>query len=127
MIQNNQIVECDRLIIDGVGRDIKASLKHIDGSDCLLGELIDDKEKYIAGVAIYEMAKTALSLGQSSTVINGINVAENSVRNHVLKGVVNTGNEASEMMKEEFNTKEPIVMVSKGTKVIIQFNQGISL
>lgn len=118
---------CSRLIVDGVGYDIDASLNNRDGSSCVIGELSDDGETYLAGVFISEMAKGAAAISQSSIPTIGGNVIEASAKNKILQGLINTSDESTDYLREQLKTKEPIVLVKQRTNITIYFNKGVSL
>jgi hypothetical protein len=119
--------KCQRIIINNIGYDIEADLQNKDGSHCVIGELSDDKEKYLTGIGISEMAQGALALSQSSIPTVGGNLLQNTPRNKIAQGLTNTGSAASELLKEEYQTSEPIVTLPPNINVVLQFKQGFSL
>lgn len=119
--------ECTRIIVDGKGHDIMATLYNKDGSQCVIGKVSDDKEKYLSGILISEMAQGALALSQSSIPTVGGNLISNTGSNKVSQGLINTGGELTSIMKEEYKTTEPIVTLDKGSRVIVQFKKEFSL
>lgn len=118
---------CERIIIGGRGYDISATLNNKDGSACSVGKVSDDGEKYLTGVALSEMAKGALSIGQSAIPTPFGNILEATAKNQIKQGLINVGDEASEIFKEEYQTKEPIVTMAPNTPVVIQFTKAFSL
>lgn len=118
---------CNRAIINGTGYDIDATLNNKDGSNCAVGEISDDKEKYMTGIFLSEMAQGALAISQSSLPTITGNAIENSARNKISQGLINTGNEATDILKEEYKTAEPIVSLPQFSNVIIQFNSELKI
>jgi len=118
---------CNRLIINGEGHDIDASLYNRDGSNCAIGELSDDGESYLVGIGITEMVKGAAALSQSSIPTVGGNIIEASAKNKILQGLINTSDEATDLMKDQFETKEPIVLIKRNSNLAIYFNKGVKL
>jgi hypothetical protein len=119
--------DCTRIIINGKGHDIQASLHNKDGSNCVIGQVSDDKEKYLTGIFLSEMAKGAIALSRSSIPTIGGNLIRNNARNKIGQGLINTAGEVTELMKEEYQTSEPIVTYPANSKVIVQFRKGFSL
>ena len=118
---------CDRLIIDGQGHDIKADLLNRDGTQCAIGNIADDKELSLTGIAVSELAQGALAISQSSIPTVGGNLIQNTARNKITQGLINTGNEATELMKDEFRTREPIVILPQSSTVLVQFKRRVEL
>lgn len=118
---------CDRLIIDGQGHDIKADLLNRDGTQCAIGNIADDKELFLTGIAVSELAQGALAISQTSIPTVGGNLIQNTARNKITQGLINTGNEATELMKDEFRTREPIVILPQNSTVLVQFKRRVEL
>jgi hypothetical protein len=66
----------------------------------------------------------SMSLNRVNTP-NGVDIS-NDPRNVVLGGLINTGNEVSNMMKDEMQSKEPKVFVQRNKRVLLYFNSGIN-
>lgn len=118
---------CDRIIINGIGYDIQARLHNIDGSHCAIGELSDDGELYLTGIALSELSKGALSVSQSSIPTVGGNLVQENVKNKLIQGGINVGDEATDIFREKMRTTEPIVFLKRGKRVSIFFEKGLSL
>jgi hypothetical protein len=118
---------CSRIIIDGVGHSINATLNNKDGSPCVVGEVSDDGETYLTGIAVSELAQGALSLSQSSIPTQFGNIVAPTSKNKIAQGLINVGEEASNLFKEEYQTRESIVTIAPHTPVVIQFNKEFSL
>lgn len=118
---------CDRLIIDGVGFDIQADLLNRDGTQCAIGKIADDKELFLTGIAISEIAQGALTVSQSSIPTVGGNIIEASAKNKIAQGLINTGSTATDLLREEFTTREPIVILPQNTNVLVQFKRRVEL
>jgi len=119
--------ECTRIIINGVGHDIEAELNNKDGSSCVIGEISDDKEKYMTGILISEMAQGALAISQSSTPTIIGNIVQNTARNKINQGLQNTGRVATDLMKDEFKTSEAIITLAPNSPVVLLFKKGFEL
>lgn len=118
---------CTRLIIDGRGIDILADLKNKDGSNCALGDMTDGKEKYLTGIMATELAQGALAISQSSIPTSQGNIIRNSADNKIKQGLINTAQTTVDLLKEEYKTHEPIVMIKRGEKVVLQFRKAVRL
>lgn len=118
---------CDRLIIEGEGHDIKADLLNRDGTQCAIGNIADDKELFLTGIAISELAQGALAISQTSIPTIGGNLVQDTARNKITQGLINTGSEATELMKDEFRTREPIVILPQNSTVLVQFKRRVEL
>lgn len=118
---------CSKLIVNGVGQDIEADLMNRDGSSCVIGKLSNHKEQYLTGIFAAEMAKGAIALSQTTAQIPGGEILQRSARNKLLEGLGNSSSAASDLMKEEYQTKEPIVTVERGTGVVLYFRKGVVL
>ena len=119
--------ECKRIVIEGVGHNIEATLNNKDGSSCAIGNLSDGKEKYLTGIMLAEGAQAALSLSQTSIPTIGGNLLENTLKNKIGQVGINTGSAAADLMRQEYKTTEPIVTLQANSRVIIQFRKGFSL
>lgn len=118
---------CNRLIINGKGQDIDAELYNRDGSPCAIGKISDDGEDYLIGVGISALAQGALSVAQGSTPTAYGNVIQNTAKNQLSKGMQNVGSEATELFKEEYKTREPIVTLKRNSPVAVLFNKEVTL
>ena len=119
--------KCERLIINGKGHPIKAELYNRDGSACAIGEVSDDGEDYLIGVGISELAQGALSVAQSSTPTAYGNGIQNNTKNQLSEGLQNIGSEASDLFKEGYKSREPVVTLKKGSQVAVLFNEEVIL
>ena len=118
---------CTRLIIDGKGQDIDATLHNKDGSNCAVGELYDQDEKYLVGALISAGAKGALAVSQSSIPTVGGNLIENSVSNKYKQAAIGVADEATDMFRERANTEEATVFLERNQRVVVFFNKGVEL
>ena len=119
--------DCTRIIIHGKGHTIKAKLHNKDGSICTTGKVSDDKEKYLTGILLTEMAKGALAVSQSSIPTISGSIIKNTAKNKIAQGLINTGDEATDLMRKEYETTESIVTLDKGQQVVIQFIEEFKL
>ena len=119
--------QCSRLILDGKSHQIRAELRNRDGSNCAIGELSDDGETYMVGVAFSELAQGALAISQTSIPTVGGNLIENSASNKLRQGAINLAGEGTEIFKERMRTQEPIVFLERGSQVAVYFIEGVNL
>lgn len=119
--------KCNRLVINGVGQTIDADLLNRDGTQCVIGELIDGKDRYISGILLSEAASGAISLAQSSVPTVGGNLVKVSAKNALIQAGLNTGEAVTDLMKKEYESSESLVLLKSGSDVIISFNTGVNL
>jgi len=118
---------CDTLITPYDEIEINATLLDADGSHGMMGKISTGKEKYLAGIAMSEMAQGALTIMQDRTkTING-SFTNPSAKNAILQGLANTGNSATDIMKESMTTEEPKVFIQRGKRVIVFFNKTVRM
>lgn len=120
------MVSCNKLVTPTFSVDINAVALDTDGSFGLRGEFYSGKEEYIAGVLASEFTKGVLSSQQSMVETPLGPVARINTRNQILSGLISTANETTELIREEMQTKEPKVFISKNKKVIIFFNDKVT-
>lgn len=115
---------CDKLVTKTHELSINVKLLNRDGSAGLLGIYNDGKEDLVAGVILSDVAQGALSVAQSRVNTPLGQVAENSLKNQILGGVINGGKTTSEILLDEMKTKEPVVVINAGKEVLIYFMEA---
>lgn len=116
--------KCNRLIIDGQGYDIDADIRN---PHCITGELISKKDEHLKGMLISELSKGALAISQDSRPTLSGNVLKSNPKNMLTQGLINTANEATSLLKDEYQNAETIVKLKRKSKVIIHFNKRVSI
>ncbi len=105
---------------------ITAQVLNRDGSSGLLGEFEDGKDEMITGALISNFTSGVLSSAQSK-ISGPIGAArEDSTRNQILQGLVESGKTTSDLLTEEMKTKEPILTIEAGAEVLVYFMEGIN-
>ena len=120
------MVSCNKLVTPQYTVDIDAVLLESDGTFGLSGQYYSGKEEFIAGVLATEFTKGVLSTQQDrlDTVIG--TVTKNNTRNQLLNGLITSSSAATDMMREEMQSKEPKVFISRNKKVILFFNSEVT-
>lgn len=125
--QNKRVFTlCNKLITPDRELPVQAQILNIDGTSGLIGEYDDGKEDLITGAIASDFAAGMFSAAQ--TRISGPlgAIREDSVKNQLLGGLINSGQTTSEVLLNEMKTKEPIVTVEAGTEVLIYFMEAIN-
>ncbi|OUS00318.1 hypothetical protein A9Q84_00260 [Halobacteriovorax marinus] len=119
------VSKCTSIVTSEFEIEIDASVLSSDGSSGLRGEYYTGKEQYITAILASEAAKgmLAMSLGRMNTSIGS--QIENSPINTITGGLINTGNEVTNLMKEEMQSTEPKVFIRKDKRVIVYFNNKV--
>ena len=124
------IAGCNRIITPGAAGDeysVEVSLLNTDGTAGLTGEYYSGKELYVAGMIASSFARGSIELSQTRLATAAGELKVNSARNRYLEGVLNSADEASDLMKKEMQTTEPKVFISAGKEVLIFFNQRFKI
>lgn len=124
------IAGCNRLITPGAAGeeyDVETSVLNTDGTAGLTGEYYSGKELYVAGMIAASFARGSIELSQSRIATTGGEMKVNSAKNRYLEGILNSADEASDLMKKEMQTTEPKVFVKAGKEVLIYFNQRFKI
>ena len=124
------IAGCSRLITPGAAGeeyDVETSVLNTDGTAGLTGEYFSGKELYVAGMIASSFARGSIELSQSRIATTGGEMKVNSAKNRYLEGILNSADEASDLMKKEMQTTEPKVFIKAGKEVLIYFNQRFKI
>lgn len=125
--QNKRVfILCNKLITPEREIPVQAQVLNMDGTSGLIGEYDDGKEDLIMGAIASDFAAGMFSAAQ--TRISGPlgAIREDSVKNQLLGGLIQSGQTTSEILLNEMKTKEPIVSVEAGTEVLIYFMEAIN-
>jgi hypothetical protein len=117
---------CNKLITSNKEIPIQAQLLNLNGSSGLEGEYEDGKEDLIAGAIISDFSKGVMSAAQDRIVTPFGSVQENSTRNQILQGAINSANTTSEILLEEMHNTVPKVTIPVGSKVLIYFMEAVN-
>lgn len=121
-------VTCNTLVTSTYEADIEVVLLEPDGTLGLVGDLIEGKENYIAGVGAMEAIKGIVALKQATSITSlGAELVRPTPKNQLLQAAFNTTNKASELMEEELKTKEPKIFVKKDKKVLVYFSKTLEI
>lgn len=119
------VATCEKIVTDEFELPINAILLDSDGTNGIRGQYYTGKEEYITGIIASEFSKGALSMSLNRIdTPNGVDIT-NDPRNVVLGGLINTGNEVTNLMKDEMQNKEPKVFVERGRKTILYFVEKV--
>jgi len=124
------IAGCNRLITPGAAGeeyDVQTSVLNTDGTAGLTGEYYSGKELYVAGMIASSFARGSIELSQSRIATMGGEMKLNNAKNRYLEGILNSADEASDLMKKEMQTTEPKVFIKAGKEVLIYFNQRFKI
>lgn len=118
---------CNKMVTPEKEITIQAQVLNIDGTSGLVGEFDDGKEDYIAGAILSDFAKGVFSAAQSRLSSPLGAIRDDSVKNQILQGAIESGQTTSEILLEEMKTKEPVVTIDAGTEVLIYFMEAINV
>ncbi len=124
------IAGCNRLVTPGAAGeeyDVQTSVLNTDGTAGLTGEYFSGKELYVAGMIASSFARGSIELSQSRIATMGGEMKLNNAKNRYLEGILNSADEASDLMKKEMQTTEPKVFIKAGKEVLIYFNQRFKI
>jgi hypothetical protein len=124
------IAGCNRLITPGaIGEEyeVETSVLNTDGTAGLTGEYYSGKELYVAGMIASSFARGSIELSQSRIATIGGEMKVNSAKNRYLEGILNSADEAADLMKKEMQTTEPKVFIKAGKDVLVYFNQRFKI
>ena len=124
------VAGCNRLITPGSAGnefDVETSVLNTDGTAGLTGEYFTGKELYVAGMIASSFARGSIELSQSRIATTAGELKVNSAKNRYLEGILNSADEAADLMKKEMQTTEPKIYVKAGKEVLIYFNQRFKI
>ncbi|MBL6988684.1 MAG: hypothetical protein ISR65_02865 [Bacteriovoracaceae bacterium] len=117
------VSSCNLMIKDNIEYEVSASLLNTDGSSGIKGEYFEGKEAYIAGMLAADISKGILSVSQTRVATNLGSITKANVKNQILQGLIGGADTGVDILKEEMKTKEPVVVINAGVKVLIYFNR----
>lgn len=125
--QNKRVLTlCNKMVTTEKDIPIHAQLLNTDGSSGLEGVYDDAKDQLIAGAVLSDFAQGMLSAAQTRIAGPLGAVRDDSVKNQILQGGVESGRTTSEILLEEMKTAEPIVTIEAGEEVLIYFMEAVN-
>lgn len=125
--QNKRVFTlCNKMVTPEKELPIQAQILNRDGTSGLLGEYDDGKEEMIAGAVISDFAQGMLSAAQSRLSTPYGSIRDDSVKNQVLQGAIESGRTTSDILLEEMKTMEPVVSVQAGEEVLVYFMEAVN-
>ena len=125
--QNKRVITlCNKMVTTDKEIPIQAQLLNTDGSSGLEGAYDDAKDQLIAGAVISDFAQGMLSGAQSRFGSAFGSVRDDSAKNQVLQGFIESGRTTSDILLDEMKTAEPIVTIEAGEEVLIYFMEAVN-
>lgn len=125
--QNKRVLTiCNKMITTDKEIPIQAQLLNKDGSSGLEGVYDDSKDQLIAGAVISDFAQGMLSGAQSRIGTAFGAVRDDSVKNQILQGFIESGRATSDILLDEMKSAEPIVTIEAGEEVLIYFMEAVN-
>ena len=118
---------CNLIITNNEEYEVNAVVLNRDGTSGLKGIYYNHKEEYVVGAIASQFAKGILEVSQTrkSTLLGS--EIENSPKNKLLQGLINSSNTITNTLDEEMQSKEPKVFIDAGKKVLIYFTRRFPL
>jgi hypothetical protein len=125
--QNKRVLTlCNKMVTTEKEIPIQAQLLNTDGSSGLEGVYDDAKDKLIAGAVISDFAQGMLSGAQTRIGTAFGAIRDDSTKNQVLQGFIESGRTTSDILVDEMKTAEPVVTIEAGEEVLIYFMEAIN-
>ncbi|MFA5582621.1 MAG: TrbI/VirB10 family protein [Bacteriovoracaceae bacterium] len=125
--QNKRVLTiCNKMVTTEKEIPIQAQLLNMDGSSGLEGIYDDAKEQLITGSVLSSFAQGMLSGAQSRVGTTFGAVRDDSVKNQILQGFIESGRTTSDLLLDEMKSTEPIVTVEAGEEVLIYFMEAVN-
>lgn len=116
---------CSKMITPDATTAVNAQLLNLDGSSGLEGEFEDGKDALIAGAVLSDFSQGVLSAAQSRIGSPFGAIRDDSVKNQMLQGAIQSGRSTSEILLDEMRRAEPVVTVEAGSEVLVFFTEGL--
>ncbi|MBI2519466.1 MAG: hypothetical protein HYV97_03590 [Bdellovibrio sp.] len=125
--QNKRVLTlCSKMVTQEKEIPITAQVLNLDGTSGLLGKFDDGKEDLIMGAVASDFAQGMLSVAQTKIASPFGAIREDSVKNQILEGGIQSGRTTSDILLEEMKTKEPVVTVNAGEEVLVYFMEAVN-
>ena len=127
MTQNKRVLTlCSKMVTQDKEIPIVAQILNLDGTSGLLGEYDDGKEELIMGAIASDFAQGMLSAAQTKLASPFGAIREDSLKNQLMQGGIQSGRTTSDILLEEAKTTEPIVTVNAGEEVLVYFMEAVN-
>jgi hypothetical protein len=125
--QNKRVATvCHKMITPEREISISAQLLNMDGSSGLIGEYDDEKGELIGAAVASNFSQGMLSAAQSRIATPFGAVRDDSVKNQLLQGAIESGRVASDILVNEMAQVEPVITIEAGIEVLIYFMEAIN-
>ncbi|OFZ15292.1 MAG: hypothetical protein A2X86_08190 [Bdellovibrionales bacterium GWA2_49_15] len=125
--QNKRVLTlCSKMVTQEKEIPIVAQVLNLDGTSGLLGEYDDGKEELIMGAVASDFAQGMLSAAQTKLASPFGAIREDSLKNQLMQGGIQSGRTASDILLEEAKATEPIVTVNAGEEVLVYFMEAVN-
>ena len=121
------MANCNRLIINEIGYPIKAELRNKDGSRGIVGILYTGEEKYLTGMFLASASEGAIRVSQTKGQSIFGEYVKATGKNAIKEALAESAKTTTELLKDKFQTEEPIVFLPRNTKVLIYFTEELKL
>jgi hypothetical protein len=115
------ITSCQLLITEFDEFPVSAIALNRDGSAGLKGEYYTGQEEYVAGAIASGFARGMMEVSQSRTLSRFGSEVQDTPKNKLLQGMINSSDVISTTLDEELKTKEPKVFIDAGQEVLVYF------
>ena len=125
--QNKRVLTlCNKMITSEKEIPIQAQILNIDGSSGLEGVYDDQKDKFITGAVLSSFAQGMLSGAQSRIGTSFGAIRDDSVKNQVLQGLIESGKTTTDTLLDGLKTAEPVVTIEAGEEVLVYFMEAVN-
>jgi hypothetical protein len=124
------VAACNRLIIPEMDSefDVQVSLLNSDGSSGIKADYFyTGKEEFVAGSVASSFARGMIELQTDRIATPLGELTQNTAKNRLMNGILNSTDEVNGLMKSEMQTKEPKVYIKSGKEVLVYFHQRFKL
>lgn len=121
---NRVMAACNKLIIPSKDEEyeVQVGLLNLDGSSGIKAdEVYTGKEEYVAAAVATAFSKGIIELQTDRIATPFGELAQNTAKNRLTNGVLNSLDETNNIMKGEMQSKEPKVYIKSGRPVLIYF------
>lgn len=125
--QNKRVLTvCNKMVTTEKEIPIAAQLLNVDGSSGLEGVYDDSKDKFITGAVLSSFAQGMLSGAQSRIGTSFGAIRDDSVKNQVLQGLIESGRTTTDSLLDEMKTAQPVVTIEAGEEVLVYFMEAVN-
>jgi hypothetical protein len=125
--QNKRIATvCHKLITPEREINISAQLLNLDGTSGLIGEYEDESGELIGAAVANNFAQGILSAAQSRIATPFGAMRDDSVKNQLLQGAIESGRTTTDILVNEMRQVEPVITIEAGTEVLVYFMEAVN-